>query len=383
MISAVIPLPNFLTQRPNILMAPRSDTYEDSDYLFTRTRSLTLRTNSLFKYKLVLSEVMPSLMGSKQFLRNPNSCLAATEIVLLSTSPIDINTYESDPYGIIYPIYGKCCGQTFVFPTSIQRLMIFLAGGETYSEIISPLQFITSMMPECTGIPIDENFFAYRAPPLFWKYSFEDAISFMRGDAEGIDCVISELLNPSAMFPKFFMIVASALSWQPLKMYVNAFADRTDNARNAMVGTMPYWPSIYLRLARAGRMLMTPDQHARMDLLIHYAQTIGDDFFVVVDMSEKYFDIPDMYLSRVSLSVNFEVAMPQRSERIKEFVRLLYQAVGRPWAGRKLHIHKTYAEDIIVKDVNTDEILLYVDLVWWTIACGNSLINQIPKEVLR
>lgn len=260
---------------------------------------------------------------------------------------------------------------------------MFLAGGETYSEVISPLQFITALQPDCTGVPLDRDFFAYRAPPIFWRYSFEDAVNAVSGDIDSVDNMVAELLNPSAMFPRAFMVVASALSWQPLKMYVNAFADRTNNARNAILGSMPSWPSIYLRLAMAGKMLMTPARESRMDLLVHYAQIIGDDFFVNVDMSDVYFDIPDMYLHRVALAVQFEIAAPQRSERIKEFVRLLYQAAGRPWAGRKLNIHKSYAEDIMVTDVETGELLMYVDLVWWTIACSNSLINQFPKEVLR
>ena len=385
MITALIPLPNFLvppgpfSDTPTIV-SNCSDEYEDDVAHYQRGLTITIpKPPQLYKYRIVITETLGDLLGSKNFLHNPSSCMSESEIIFISTAPINLETYECNPYNVIYPLYGRACGMTVLFTKSIERLLN-LADFYAESELITPIEFIQEKMTMLGGIlQAGDTEIITGYSPVAWKHSMEEIVNLLQVD---LDATVSELVWIPSMFPPLFRLASEAVSWQSLKMYVNGFADKTNNVRNGVVGSMIRWGDIQNRLISQGRLFTVPYNtlSARMDLLVYYAHLIGPDFFVTVDMADDHFDIPDLYLQRISLDMNFEIGGMQRSENIKQFVRLLCQATDNPWAGSKVRIHKSCMEDIVVYDANTQEILLYLDLVWWTVAASNGLINRTAKE---
>ena len=383
MITALIPLPNFLLPpRPDqttVITIPHGVEYEDDMASYERARNIHISQRpSMYKYKLVITEVFNDLQKTTQFLHNPSQCMSESEIVFLSNSPINLDTYECNPYGVIYPLYGRCCGNVMLFTKSIER---FLALDNFYeeSELITPLDFIQEKQALYGGMLDDlTEFLPYS--PISWNISLEEVVNMIH-NKEDLSPMIAKIAFHRSMFSDLFLLAAESVSWQTLKMYVNGFADKTNNVRNGVIGSMDRWGMLYDSLTYAGRIMTQPYSfNGRLDLLIHYAHLIGPDFYVVVDMKNDHFEIPDMYLHRINLDTNFVIGDAQRSEHVKQFVRHLCTSLDNPWYGNKVRIHKSCMEDIVVYDEDTNEILLYMDLVWFTIAASNGLINRTAKE---
>lgn len=395
MITALIPLPNFALppglNSTTTFVSNCSDLYEDDVAMYKRGRLVNLnRQPALYKYKIIMSEAFNDLLKTKEFLRHPDLCMSESEIVFVSTEPIDLLTYECNPYAVIYPLYGKVGGQTYVFAKSVERLMKLMDFYST-AEILTPMEFIQEKVALFGGITPAETGCVTDYAPVYWKISMEEAVNTIMNansvhDFSGKENVLNEMITPlfwiPDMFPQMFQLASEAVSWNILKMYMNAFADRTNNVRCNVLSSMNMWPSLYQHLSENGRIFTTPYNTltARMDLLVYYAHAIGSDFFVTVDLSNDHFDVPDLYMQRIEVNGTFSVGGPQRSGLIKEFVRQICQAVDNAWAGNKVRIHKSCMEDVVVLDANTQEILMYIDLVWWTIAASNGLIDRVAKE---
>ena len=386
MITALIPLPNFLIpprgDMTTTVSSPRDTEFQDDVAMYSRARPVHIGRQPLFyKYKLVISEVCNELQTTPQFLHNPMTCMSESEIVFVSTQPINLDTYECDPYAVIYPLYGRTCGQVLLFSKSIDR---FLKLVDFYNEeeVITPFEFIqekTAMYGGILSAGDDWEFLPYA--PISWNISLRDIVEIIQNKSGDINAIMAKVAYHRSMFSDLFILVSNAVSWQTLKMYVNSFADKTNNVRNGVVGSMCRWDELYNYLVTNGRIMTQPySWSARMDLLVHFAHLIGPDFFVTVDMSNDHFDIPDMYMHRIQLQSNFVVGNAQRSGHIKQFVTLLCNALDNPWRGNKVRIHKSCMEDIVVYDAVTNEILLYMDLVWFTLASSNGLINRTVKE---
>lgn len=385
MITALIPLPNFLLppsiSDTTIINSPSNIEYETEVASYSRGRSIYINRSPVFyKYKIILSEVIPELQNTKEFLHNPSQFVSESEVVFISTTPIDLDTYETNPYGVIYPLYGKTGGITVVFPKSIERFLK-LANFYDDTELMSPIDFIEEQQALYGGLFPAEQEFLSSIAPLAWGIGLQEAAGIIQTDRQQVDALIAKSAYHYSIFPRMFLLASNAVSWQELKMYVNGFADKTNNVRNGVVGSMIRWEELYNHLVYNGRILTRPYYFdARMDLVVYYAHLIGDDFVATVDMSNDHFDIPDMYLNRIQLDGQFEMFGSQRSGHIKEFVRALCKAVDNPWAGNKIRIHKSCMEDIIVYDAETNEILLYLDLTWFTISAASGLINRVTME---
>ena len=385
MITALIPLPNFLLppsiSDTTIINSPTNVEYETEAASYSRGRSVYINRSPVFyKYKIVLSEVIPELQNTKEFLHNPSQFVSKSEVVFISTTPIDLDTYETSQFGVIYPLYGKTGGITVTFPKSIERFLK-LANFYDDTELMSPIDFIEELQALYGGLFPAEQEFMSTIAPLGWNIGLQEAAAIVQSDRQQVDALIAKSAYHYSIFPRMFLIVSNAVSWQELKLYMNGFADKTNNVRNGVVGSMIRWEELYNHLVSNGRILTRPYYFdARMDLVVYYAHLIGDDFVATVDMSNDHFDIPDMYLNRIQLNGQFKMFGSQRSEHIKEFVRALFKAVDNPWVGNKIRIHRSCMEDIIVYDVETNEILLYLDLTWFTISAASGLINRVTME---
>ena len=382
MITALIPLPNFMlpSSSANIVRGSvNAETFDDGMNSYIRGRDIYFGEGATWhKYKITIREPYQELMeNAKNFLHNQAMFAMESDIVFVTNRPINLDTYESDPHGIIYPVYGKSCGGTYVFPRAIERFLRSLSF-DMDKELITPLDLLEEKYAQTMGhlLDLDSSFFAKGFAPVYCSMSLCDMCTNL--DSSSLITVTNEQLLSRSLFSETFLWMADAVSWQMLKPYVNMFTDRTNNVRNGAVGYMFNWKKMASDLNRQLVVLSCPDPVSScMSQLIYYAHKIGDDFFVDVDTSDPAWEVPDMYLHRVDIQSSFVVGEAQRNEEIKLFVMLLSRAVGHAWAGKKIHIHRSCMEDITVTDIATGNILVYIDLVWWTVAASNSLIDRI------
>lgn len=106
-----------------------------------------------------------------------------------------------------------------------------------------------------------------------------------------------------------------------------------------------------------------------------YSQPFNDFSF---DIRQDILDLSDLYVQHCNVYDDFRHAF----WRVKDWNHLMSCLIMAFNLGKyniknnetKLHVQRSWLEDLVIKDDN-DNVVLYVDLVMWMLACSNGLIN--------
>lgn len=86
--------------------------------------------------------------------------------------------------------------------------------------------------------------------------------------------------------------------------------------------------------------------------------------------------VADLYAKRTHVYDNFRSSFDRFNNDAKDMLMYLPACFDIGPTNRKLIAQRTWLEDITVRDINTKDIVLYVDIVWWVLACAEGLVNK-------
>ena len=92
--------------------------------------------------------------------------------------------------------------------------------------------------------------------------------------------------------------------------------------------------------------------------------------------------VADLYAKRTHVYDNFRTSFDRFSLESKDMLMYLPACFDLGPTNRQLVAQRTWLEDITVRDINTKDIVLYVDIVWWVLACAEGLINRVNIDQL-
>jgi len=394
MITAVIPLPNFtqafLDNTDQLLGIDPIDGFDSGAASYSVGREFSLGVRRWFKYKLVMQDTFNDLKDqAKMFLSDPNACMSESEIVIVSSTEINLDNYDTHYSNVIYPIYGHCCGMTVLFTKSIERLLRtndFYAAG----EIISPLDFLSENYTLNTGHPPPDVFLTEGIElaksgfsPADVDYSLEQMNNMVSGRIRDMEnnvklaALVNKFatINNIAVYPDTFLKVAHAVSWGEIQPYINEFLDKTDNVRNAVVASMKNWDEVCNKVVSSYALCIHPTNTYFMGKMIAMFLQQYDDFYFDVDMNDPHPTIPDTYVTHVYTDTQFNKSMPSVSPVAKDLLHLYLKCIGLG-NGKKVRVHRSCMEDVSITDLETGDVYGYIDLVWWIMASSHGLIDR-------
>lgn len=389
MITAVIPLPSF----PHPFLEHQRTEFYGSNAIYTTGRSLNLGGVQWYKYKLILTEVNEELRRDhpEVFLARPQEFTSVSEVVIVCRRPIDLNTYKSDPTDQIFPLYGRVCGMTYIFLEPVAKFLSAI--GDVCGELITPAGFLNEQCGYFGGHPLyqcENESAATRAwyekseviAPAFIQETLEEMTNEIADDPNKVSNWTS-YISIAAILPPDMLRVIRATTWFELAPYVNVFADRTNNVRNNALTmyTSGVWNEMFSSFTNGVLMTGCVEWSWNAFSMLFAMDKLGYDFYINVDYTDASSAlVGDVYLHEVDTRSIFRVEEATRSSLAHAFASYLLAPIRNKCCGRKIHIHKSCMEDITVTDLDTNEVLLYVDLVWWTLAANNGLITRYPYE---
>ena len=392
MITAVIPLPSF----PHPFLEQQRMDFCGPNAIYTTGRSLNLGGVHWYKYKLILTEVNEELRRDhpEMFLSRPQEFTSVTEVVIVCRQPIDLNTYKSDPTDQIFPLYGRICGLTYIFLEPVARFLSTI--GEVFGELITPAGFLNEQCGYFGGRPLYQLENESDAVNAWYRKYEAIAPAFVQETLEEISNEVADdpslrhkvnkwasYISLAEIMPKDMLRVIRATTWFELVPYVNVFADKTNNVRNnaLQMYTSGVWSELFSRFTNDVLMTGCPEWSWNAPRMLFAMERLGYDFYINVDYTNASSAlVGDVYIHEVDTGSIFHVEEAARSSMAHAFASYLLAPIRNKCFGRKIHIHKSCMEDITVTDLDTNEVLLYVDLVWWTMAANNGLITRHPYE---
>lgn len=92
--------------------------------------------------------------------------------------------------------------------------------------------------------------------------------------------------------------------------------------------------------------------------------------------------IADLYAKRIHVYDDFKTSFDRFSNSSRDLLMYLPACFDLGTVNRTLLAQRTWLEDITIRDIITKDIILYVDIVWWVLACAEGLINKVNIDQL-
>lgn len=405
MITAIVPLPNFhassflggcIYGQMSRFFTSESDGFLPFDLDVSIGRNLPF-IKKLYKYKIYIAENIDELLKSSPalILHNPYGAAVNSEIIFISETPIDMVNLSFDQNGRIYPIYGKYGnGDTILFVPNINRLLTEqfcytqardqVLSVATFLDYLDSLAFHSSAFP-----PTGPRNFGPRGGVIseFSRIGFSTPLSVLLDPKD--ETIYGELVTKFAVFDqqvsREFYSFAKCTSFGQMIPYINSQTNNMNEVRSAALGACLGWDELGEKLSENGLLFtespdikhpMQFDAFSSVGRFISLLDKVGQEDFVF-DIRADERNISDMYMIQIDAEKCFE----RQSARLPSWYDLGTAAcdafeLTAQFGVKDLQVHKSCIEDISITDKHTGELLLYVDLVWWTIACAEGLVNS-------
>ena len=397
-ISSIVRLPNLYlpTDTINGLQVTSGTDDEgniNSDYNQYIGRSLCNMSN-VHKYKLEFTTL--SIDGRTHLV----------EIVGLSNIPFDSRSILSPDVneGLFFPIYLKSGENCFLFISSINDLFkepgcILKSDFEKTGVVMSTSSLIGNVMDKVVW-----GGYGYGQPNKIDNSGFSP-INRTDSIQELIYCAMTES-NLDDFYIKYE---------QPLESIPTQF---TEFAKVRTVGHMKHFLSPYGCVpsdiaARCMFICNNSDMINNLSYTLHSKNAIpnecadvsyvGDDEIGITskwltglfeaDVSDLEFALPISCISQVQVAdlyarttdVNFDFHKSWELMRhSKDYLYYLTTGFALFKYGKpQLLVNRSWLEDLTIKDPDTNEILLYIDLVFWILACAGGLVNASVLDYIK
>lgn len=391
MIASIVELPNLLWRTDELLAFQQCATgdfeeYAPSNILLTQGRNISLGVFA----------VLPTKYRIDFMINNTNHYL-----IVMSLERLNTDTLLGMTSGLptpIYPLYGKIYQRHILFTQRInqffQATSCCSCSPHTSNQVMSTMDFINS---------IDHAIGANGEPTLKvgMDGDFPGASPIIRNDP--LMEIMNELLtdlqfsnpwgNLSQQFritqemipPEIAMVIQGATQSTDLLRFDSPTRRVKSDVQIAVEFSRENWEETSRRIHDDNAVLSqttdnilpcTPEDNSRMGLVLgSIADIPAEDFWF--DVRSSLMDTSDFYIKKINPYTGFS----RTTERLHGWDTLVHNLIyavdllGK-FPGTVMVAHKSCLEDLTVYDRRTNKILLYIDLVWWTLASANGLINK-------
>ena len=382
-VASVTMLPNFYDPETLIcgeFCAYMSDLYEPFQMLVRQGRNLFVH-DGLSKYKLEVQ------------------CRdGVADVVCIATMPFDPNNiFNPDYTGIgLYPIYTHFGRNALLYVDSINALfsdthMVCTDGPGITSAVESPMGFIKRIddlqMKSAYSAEYDFRYARMQRPDQLISLFSSVQNSYSDDSAVRSGLEVSYGIT-SDHVPMELQIVGEIRNVGMLRQLLNPYGNvPSDIARRCAFDSVVFDEAAGYLMEHGCLPTRCGDVY----------QNDAEDFSLVGALLGKIYEIPsnsfefpvrlderdcfDLYAMKCNVYNDFKHSF----ERINDWSIITSCLTGGfnldsmsgefPSGWRELKAQRTWLEDIVVKDPN-DNILLYIDMTWWILACSDGLINS-------
>ena len=380
-ISSIVQLPEFYEPRDLIcgeFAAFTSDLYHPCQMYVRQGRNIRIQ-EGMTKYKLEV--------------QCPDG---VADVVCIATRPFFVNDIHNPAYDdiCVFPIFIHYGREAFLYIQSINDLFratsMVECGDPSVSPFVeSPMGFIKRiddyMMKSCLSTQFDTRYARMiRTDQLVSLFS---SVQCSYSDAEqwrsGVEATYGIESN---QVPMWAQIIGEIRNIGMLRRLLNPYGSVPSDVA-AMVNQAEYYEVKEIMKEHGSIPYRCNDVY----------QNDAEDFSLVGALLGKIYEIPansfefpvrlddrncyDLYALKCNVYNDFKHSY----ERIVDWSIITSCLTGGfnldsmsgelPDNCKELKAQRTWLEDIVVKDQN-DNILLYVDMTWWILACSDGLINS-------
>lgn len=318
-----------------------------------------------------------------------------SHIFLISIGHFDPRTFldENKQPTRVYPIYGKVRGKYVLF---IDRINEFFKDTECIvapqsfngSTVMSTMDYVTTAQTAIESMPMRNASIAYDCSYVVRDDPYEDILNIALSNISSAENHVG-VLNAygvllGLMSPEIQMIYKFLKSSDDLRRFDSPLRRSRSDVQIAVEAALPFWPDIDRQLHVEDRIFkQSTDSRVphSLDGLGFMEKTLNaiyqmdvEDFWFDIRPDPK--DISDFYIKKINPYTGFSKVTSRMTSWSDLIFDLIYATdlIGR-FPDTLMMAHRSCLEDLTIYDKTTNQILLYIDLVWWVLAAAPGLIN--------
>ena len=307
--------------------------------------------------------------------------------------------------GLFFPIYMKSGSNCYLFVESINDLLkepgsILDSDLALTGQVMSPATLLSEVLEYRYDKSISRD--TNTELELLKKFSSVDRpdnvidLIYSGLMERNLDDLYIRYLNPLHAIPRVFYDFANVRTVGHLKHFLSPYGQVPSDIAARCMGiskNLPYLDNLRYKLHITNAI---PTVSTDVNYSGDYELSITGKWLAGIFMAESSDmeftmqinpavgdKIADLYARTTDVSHNFHKSW-ELLRWSKDYLYFLDTAFALfQYKKPQLLVNRSWLEDLIIRDPDTKEILIYVDMVFWMIACSSGLINKSVLDYIK